>query len=139
MDCLKLLTEAQQAGLKVAAEGDRLVIRGPKSAGHIAEALISRKREIMELLSRQESKPTAVWTAEEKQLVAWLENNYDRLIDETETFQHQIDIAGLILILRRGPAAQGSKQAVSDLRILKRNPAEFHAEMERRHERELDQ
>ncbi len=53
MDCLKLLTEAQQAGLKVAAEGDRLVIRGPNSAGHIAEALISRKQEIMDLLSQQ--------------------------------------------------------------------------------------
>jgi hypothetical protein len=139
MDCLKLLTEAQQAGLKVAAEGDQLVIRGPKSAGHIAEALISRKQEIMELLSRQESKPTAVWTADEKQLVAWLNDNYDHLIDRTETFQHQIDIAGLMLVLRRGPAACGSKQAVSDLPILKRNPAEFHAEMERRHERELDQ
>jgi hypothetical protein len=92
---------------------------------------------------RQESgnqpKPATEWTAEEKQLVDWLNNNYDRLIDETETFQHQIDIAGLILILRRGPAAQGSKQAVSDLRILKRNPAKFHAEMARRHERQLDQ
>jgi len=139
MDCLKLLTEAQQAGLKVAAEGDRLVIRGPKSAGHIAEALISRKQEIMDLLSRQESKRKAEWTAEEKQLVAWLNNNYGRLVDETETFQHQIDIAGLMLVLRRGPAAQGSKQVVSDLRILKRNPGEFHAEMARRHESELNQ
>ena len=139
MDCLKLLTEAQQAGLKVVAEGDRLVIRGPKSAGHIAEALISRKQEIMELLSRQESKPKAVWTAEEKQLVAWLENNYDRLIDETETFQYQIDIAGLMLVLRRGSAAHGSKQTISDLRILQRNPAGFHAEMARQHERQLDQ
>ena len=139
MDCLKLLTEARQAGLKVAAEGDRLVIRGPKSAGHIAEALISRKQEIMDLLSQQESKPKAVWTAEEKQLVDWLTDSYDRLIDETVTFQHHIDICGLMLVLRRGPAAQGSKQVVSDLRILKRNPGEFHAEMARRHERELDQ
>ncbi|MCH7540864.1 MAG: hypothetical protein IH999_10800 [Proteobacteria bacterium] len=217
MDCLKLLTEARQAGLIVATEGDRLVIRGPKSAGHIAEALISRKQEIMDLLSRQgpalasdpeprhpladfdfsvfgdpppwiqhkdrdcqlqsfwqhrfggfyctacwpctdsamqietddrpeprqesgnQPKPATEWTAEEKQLVDWLDDNYDRLIDETETFQHQIDIAGLILVLRRGPAAQGSKQAVSGLRILQRNPTEFHAEMARRHERELGQ
>lgn len=90
---------------------------------------------------RQESggqmKPTTEWTTEEKQIVDWLEDNYDTLIDATETFQQQIDIAGLILVLRRGPAAQGSKQVLSDLRILKRNNKEFHAEMERRHEQQL--
>jgi hypothetical protein len=89
--------------------------------------------------SGDQTKPTTDWTAEEKQLVTWLTDNYDRLIDETETFQHQIDIAGLILVIRRGPAAHGMKQVISDLRILQRNPAEFHAEMARRHERELDQ
>ena len=84
-------------------------------------------------------KPATKWTAEEKQLVGWLVESYDRLVDETKTFQHQIDIAGLILILRRGPAAQGSRQVVSDLRMLQRDPAGFHAEMARRHERDLNQ
>ena len=64
-------------------------------------------------------------------------DNYDRLIDATETFQHQIDISGLMLILRRGPAAKRSKQAVSELRMLQHDPAEFHAEMFWRHERSL--
>ncbi|MCH7685378.1 MAG: hypothetical protein IH899_01630 [Planctomycetes bacterium] len=96
-------------------------------------------RPVQRPVSNNQAKPVTEWTAEEKQVVDWLDESYDRLIDETETFQHQIDIAGLILVLRRGPAAQGSKQAVSDLRILKRNPAEFHAEMAQRHERELNQ
>jgi hypothetical protein len=82
---------------------------------------------------------TIACSAEERELVDWLNENYDRLIDETATFQHQIDIAGLMLVLRRGPRAQGAKQTVSDLRILKCNPEEFHAEMEQRHDRELDQ
>jgi hypothetical protein len=89
--------------------------------------------------SSNQAKPVTEWTAEEKQVVDWLDANYDTLIDKTATFQHQIDIAGLMLVLRRGPAAQGSRQVVSDLRLLQRNPAGFHTEMARRHERELDQ
>ena len=56
MDCLTLLAEARESGLKVSANGDQLVIRGPKSASHIAEALISRKQEIMDLLSEMNTR-----------------------------------------------------------------------------------
>jgi hypothetical protein len=42
--------------------------------------------------------------------------------------QRSMQIAGLLLVLRRGPAAQGAKQTVANLKILKRNPAEFYAE-----------
>ena len=59
MDCVTLLAEARESGLKVSANSDQLVIRGPKSVGHIAEALIVRKQEIMDLLSRRESKPAS--------------------------------------------------------------------------------
>jgi hypothetical protein len=48
----QLLVIAQQAGLTVSAEGGQLRIRGPKSAGHLAEALLERKEEVLDYLDR---------------------------------------------------------------------------------------
>jgi hypothetical protein len=53
MAALKLIEEARSAGLKLRAEGDRLVIRGPKSAEPIAKALLDRKEEILPFLQEQ--------------------------------------------------------------------------------------
>lgn len=50
MAALKLIEEARSAGLKLRADGDRLVIRGPKSAEPIAKALLDRKAEILPFL-----------------------------------------------------------------------------------------
>lgn len=53
MGALKLIEEARSAGLKLHAEGDRLVIRGPKSAEPLAKALLDRKAEILPFLREQ--------------------------------------------------------------------------------------
>lgn len=50
MDGLSLLAEARANGLKVRADGDRLVIRGPRQAEPIAKRLLERKREVIEAL-----------------------------------------------------------------------------------------
>ena len=47
----ELLTEARLAGLEVAADGNQLRIRGPKSAAHLAQALADRKEEVLAYLS----------------------------------------------------------------------------------------
>ena len=47
MGIVKLLEEARAAGLKVRAEGDRLIVRGPKAAEHMAKTLLERKAEVI--------------------------------------------------------------------------------------------
>jgi hypothetical protein len=51
MDGLTLLEEARGAGLRVAAEGDRLVIRGPKTAEPVARRLLAHKAEVLAALA----------------------------------------------------------------------------------------
>jgi len=50
MDGVTLLVEAESAGLTVHLDGDRLVIRGPRSADQTARALLGRKAEVVALL-----------------------------------------------------------------------------------------
>jgi hypothetical protein len=52
LDGLLLIAQARAAGLEVRADGERLVIRGPRVAEALALALRDRKPEIMALLSR---------------------------------------------------------------------------------------
>jgi hypothetical protein len=52
VDGLSLLAEARLAGLSVAAEGDRLVIRGPRKAEVVALRLIDHKGEVLAGLRR---------------------------------------------------------------------------------------
>src|SRR5262245_27641470 len=54
---MKLLEAAHAAGLKVRVEGDRLIIRGPKSAERIAQALLEKKAEVLTLLYQQSPLP----------------------------------------------------------------------------------
>jgi hypothetical protein len=51
MDGLTLLRRAHDAGLAVAAECDKLVIRGPKRAEPVARLLIEHKLEVLAALS----------------------------------------------------------------------------------------
>ena len=51
MDGLSLLIKARSAGLTIEAQGDRLVIRGPKTAGAIAKELIENKAVVMAALT----------------------------------------------------------------------------------------
>jgi hypothetical protein len=50
MGGLRLLQEAQEAGLVVRAVGELLVIRGPRKQAILAKRLLARKAEIMELI-----------------------------------------------------------------------------------------
>ena len=63
MDGLTLLRRARNAGLAVTAEGDKLVIRGPKRAEPVARLLIEHKSEVLSALSpaRHPSEPGQSW------------------------------------------------------------------------------
>jgi hypothetical protein len=50
MEVLTLLTVARIAGLSLAAEGDQLIIEGPRSAECLARELINRKSEVLPLV-----------------------------------------------------------------------------------------
>ena len=47
---MTMLTEAQAAGLTVAVDGDKLVIRGPRSADALARRLLAHKAELLAML-----------------------------------------------------------------------------------------
>ncbi len=57
MDGLILLGEANGAGLKVTAEGGRLIIRGPRRAEHVAQRLLAHKGEVLIALTRLSTVP----------------------------------------------------------------------------------
>ena len=54
MDVVTLLREAESAGLQVRADGDRLVVRGPRSLEPLAKKLLERKADLLPLLTRKE-------------------------------------------------------------------------------------
>lgn len=65
MDGVTLLQRAKAVGLRVMAEGDKLVIRGPKRAEPVAQQLIQHKPAVMAALA--DTKRFEVpdgWTAE---------------------------------------------------------------------------
>lgn len=53
MDSLTLLTEAQAAGLTVLADGERLVVRGPRSAEAVARMLLAHKHAVLTALAAE--------------------------------------------------------------------------------------
>jgi hypothetical protein len=59
MGSLTLLDRAREAGLSVSADGDRLIIRGPRKAMEIARDLMNRKDEVLALLAVQGRSPHA--------------------------------------------------------------------------------
>jgi hypothetical protein len=65
MDGLRLLQEAYSAGLAVAAESGRLVIRGPKRAEPVALRLIGHKPEVLAALDE-----VAEWQARQREALA---------------------------------------------------------------------
>jgi hypothetical protein len=50
MDVVALLAEASRAGLTVSADGEKLMVRGPRSAEPLATLLLARKAEVLSLL-----------------------------------------------------------------------------------------
>src|SRR5262245_7115820 len=57
MDGLTLLEQARSAGLTVVVQGDKLVIRGPRRAGPLAEQLLAHKGEVIDALTVQSLTP----------------------------------------------------------------------------------
>lgn len=51
MDAVALLDHARAVGLKVYADGDRLIVRGPRSADAIAQRLLDHKSEVLAALT----------------------------------------------------------------------------------------
>jgi hypothetical protein len=75
----EFLRQARAAGLRVQADGDRLVIRGPKHAGALAKALLDRKAEVLPLLGEPVA-GTGRWDgAEENRLLAELRAEVERV------------------------------------------------------------
>jgi hypothetical protein len=68
MDVLILLTVARDAGLTVTADGDRLVMRGPRAAEHLVHALAARKAEVMAALRSTPAAPEADFQTERSRL-----------------------------------------------------------------------
>jgi hypothetical protein len=52
MDGLMLLEQAKAVGLTVLAEGQRLVIRGPRSSENIAQRLLEHKAAVLEAIAK---------------------------------------------------------------------------------------
>ena len=73
MDGLTLLREAESAGLQVHAEGDKLVVEGPKSAEPIALRLIKHKASVLPLVIGA--------VAREHAIARWLSENPPEHVD----------------------------------------------------------
>lgn len=76
-----LLEEARRAGLRVAPDGDRLVIRGPKTAERLARALLEHKREVLSLLPRDPSEAPREPRAETRQACGEAARIYSKFLD----------------------------------------------------------
>lgn len=59
MDGVTLLDRARSAGLSVHAEGNRLVVRGPRSQDDLAQLLLTKKQEILVQLAAED--PDVTW------------------------------------------------------------------------------
>jgi hypothetical protein len=57
VDALTLLRRAYDAGLRVEADGDRLLIRGPKSAELVVQLLAEHKAEVLAALANTAPDP----------------------------------------------------------------------------------
>ncbi len=55
MDIVTLLREAERVGLQVRTDGDKLIVRGPRSLESLARKLLERKADLLPLLTRKEA------------------------------------------------------------------------------------
>jgi hypothetical protein len=71
MDGVTLLRRAQQAGLAVKAEGDTLIIRGPKRAEPIARLLIENKPDVLAVLAPPDAPDTTGRKSDAADWTSW--------------------------------------------------------------------
>jgi hypothetical protein len=57
MDVLILLDQAREAGLAIASDGDKLIVRGPKQAASVARLLGEHKRQVLTALDEATNWP----------------------------------------------------------------------------------
>ncbi len=81
-----LLSEAEAAGLAVLTEGERLVLRGPRSAERIARSLLEHKQEVLAALAADQ--PAVRW--------------------RTETMRARLPAGGALPFLTARPVAGGA-------------------------------
>jgi hypothetical protein len=72
MDGLALLSEATAAGLTVQVDGDRLVIRGPKTADAVARRLLEYKPDVVTALGRLGLTSTELPKPDEPPFPGWI-------------------------------------------------------------------
>ena len=60
MDGMTLLEQARLAGLTVIVQGDKLIIRGPRRAGSVAEQLLAHKGEVIDALTVESLTPAVL-------------------------------------------------------------------------------
>lgn len=72
MDGLILIRQAEAAGLTVLADGDKLVIRGPRMGELLAKQLLANKPLVMAVLkgSPEEDVTTTNWAADARKVIA---------------------------------------------------------------------
>src|SRR4051812_30724387 len=63
MDTLTLIEQARSAGLTLAVRDGELIVRGPKSAAPLVQALRERKAEVIAALSAPETRQGESWKA----------------------------------------------------------------------------
>jgi hypothetical protein len=66
MDALTLLDQAREAGLAVACDGDKLLVRGPRGAEPVVRQLAEHKAEILTALAEATS-----WAARHREAVKY--------------------------------------------------------------------
>ena len=69
MDGMSLLAEARASGLEVRADGDRLVVRGPRQAEAVALRLLERKADVLPLVAIPAA--SLGWNPEMARLIGW--------------------------------------------------------------------
>ncbi len=75
-----MLEAAEIAGLEVRIEGDRLIVRGPRRAEHLAKQLLDHKAELVTRLTRSPA-AAATTRAYEAAIARWLNGHPPRNID----------------------------------------------------------
>ena len=73
MGGLALIREAEAAGLSIRADGDKLVIRGPRQAEPIARKLIAHKPAVLSVLRQPTTEPAPIIATISEDATDWRE------------------------------------------------------------------
>lgn len=80
MDGLTLLRRAQEAGLAIHADGDKLVIRGPKRAEPVARLLLDHKPDVLAALAPRTAPDTTARDGDAGERAGWRDRYAGRIV-----------------------------------------------------------